>query len=616
MRRQPTAADLVERLVQFEGPPHEFLRYLLAVQCRLSAAEGGAILRISPEGDLQIVAVFPPPEREGTPPVWVAQAGEAAGGVLGGGKTAIVPVHTETDMYGDAPNRHLILLPIRYTGRTGIRGVSAFLVRARDSAVLQASQERLELSSSLLSLYEMQLMLQRRTMDMARLRDALEVVSAVNLHDRFGAASMALCNEFSARWPASRVSLGFLRGRGIRLRAISHTENFSRKMRLVQDIESAMEECLDQDVEVIHPAPAEATFVSRAASRLSEQQGPANVCSFPLRHGGEVRAVLTVEMPREQPFDGEMVESMRLAVDLVTARMVNLHEHDRWFGAKAAHSVRKGAAAFVGPKHTWVKLLAIGITALIVFLIVAKGEYTVKSPFVLQAQQRQHVPAPFDGRLETVDVKLGQHVRKGQLLARLETDEREQSLTEAQAEKSVHEKEYDKHMRDGNTVQAQQALARANQSQAKIRLLEDQIRRAELRSPIDGHVIVGDLEHRIRSPVKTGELLFEVAPVRRLRAEMDVDERDVHELREDQQGELSAVGDPGQRIPFVVTSVSPVAETVEGKNVFKVRVTLKDVPGWMHPGMTGVAHVSIDRRRYAWIWTRRVVNWLRIKLWL
>ena len=129
-------------------------------------------------------------------------------------------------------------------------------------------------------------------------------------------------------------------------------------------------------------------------------------------------------------------------------------------------------------------------------------------------------------------------------------------------------------------------------------------------------MVAGDLEHRINSPLKTGELLFEVAPVRRLRAEMEVDEKDVHDLRENQEGELAAVGNPAHRVPFVVASISPTAETVEGKNVFKVRVTLKDVPDWMHPGMTGVAHVSIDRRRYAWIWTRRVISWVRLKLWL
>ena len=29
----------------------------------------------------------------------------------------------------------------------------------------------------------------------------------------------------------------------------------------------------------------------------------------------------------------------------------------------------------------------------------------------------------------------------------------------------------------------------------------------------------------------------------------------------------------------------------------------------------GVAKVDIEKRRYAWIWTRQLVNWVRMRLW-
>ena len=114
-------------------------------------------------------------------------------------------------------------------------------------------------------------------------------------------------------------------------------------MKLVQDVESAMEECLDQDVEILFPASTEATYVSRAAGRLSERHGPSAICSLPLRHGDDVKAVLTIERPREKEFQPEEIESMRLAADLATARLINLHEQDRWIGGKVAFSIRKGA---------------------------------------------------------------------------------------------------------------------------------------------------------------------------------------------------------------------------------------------------------------------------------
>ena len=84
----------------------------------------------------------------------------------------------------------------------------------------------------------------------------METLSAVNRHRRFGSTAMALCNEAAAQWRCDRASLGMLKGRYVQVKALSHAENFSRKMQVVQDLEAAMEECLDQDGEIIHPARA------------------------------------------------------------------------------------------------------------------------------------------------------------------------------------------------------------------------------------------------------------------------------------------------------------------------------------------------------------------------
>ena len=64
----------------------------------------------------------------------------------------------------------------------------------------------------------------------------------------------------------------------------------------------------------------------------------------------------------------------------------------------------------------------------------------------------------------------------------------------------------------------------------------------------------------------------------------------------------------------------PVAVEEDGRGVFKVRAALAGRLGrdfhWLRPGMEGVAHISMGRRRYAWMWTRPLVKRLRIWLWL
>src|SRR5690606_21911259 len=147
---------------------------------------------------------------------------------------------------------------------------------------------------SLLGQYELRLSLQRRQADLKLATGAMEVVSSVQQHARFRQAAMALTNEIASRWKAMRVSLGFLPtpgARHLKLQATSHAEQFSRKMRLVQDLEAAMEECLDQGIEVMLPCPPEAPIVNRQHQHLSQHQGPCHAISLPLRRLGEVEGV-------------------------------------------------------------------------------------------------------------------------------------------------------------------------------------------------------------------------------------------------------------------------------------------------------------------------------------
>jgi biotin carboxyl carrier protein len=613
---RPTTGDLIDRLVRFDGPPEEFLTGLLALECQIGQAEGGAILPArAPDQPAQVLAVYPAPQPGATAPVWLAQAVELSSQAIASGAPLVRPLHRPDDLYGQPARRHLVLLVLRSGDR--IRGAAAFVLDTSDPAVVAARRERLEVTLSLLSLYEMRLALSRRQSDLERLRRAMETLAAVNDQGRFAGAAMALVNEVSARWQSDRVSLGFLKGRYVHVRALSHTEKFSRKMKLVQDIESAMEECLDQDVEILHPAAPDSTYVSRATAQLSHRHGPTAVLGLPMRHEGQTRAVLLLERAPQAPFTLEEVEALRLTCDLCAARLMALERQDRWFGARAASAVGHGLGWVVGPKHTWVKVLALAILAGALALVFAKGEYRADAPFVLEATTRQVIPAPFDGYLEKVFVEPGSPVEAHQtVLGNLETTDLKLNLAGAQAEREGALTEAAAAMRDSKTAEEKIAQLKARVVEARIELLQRLIRQAAITSPTSGVVISGDLKRQVGSPVQTGQVLFEVAPLQGLYAELSVPEDLIAEVQEGQAGELATASYPDRRIPFRVKRINPVAEVVNQRNVFKVRVELGTTYRWMRPGMEGVAKVDVGRRHYVWIWTRRLVNWVRMTLWI
>jgi len=620
---------LVEQLVDFDGPPEQFLVEMLAAHCRGVGATAAALLRFHEDGGLRVAATYPALDQNQSAPSWLRTAVRAMENGTPEG-AMVHPMHAEEDLYGQDARENLLILPLRRGGK--MRGAAAYHLATHDQRIIAQAREQLAWAVGLLSLYELRLSLQQQTSVRRSLESAQQVLADVNGHRKFQAAAMAFCNELVDRCQGHRVSIGFLRGKYVKVVAMSHTEKFTRKMRFVQDLEAAMEEALDQDLEVIHPSPEGATVVTRATGELSRQHGPSAVLSIPIRYEGEPVAIITLEREAERPWSSPEVTLLRLACELCAARLVELHERDRWIGARMAKATRAGLAVALGPRHTWIKLLALLALGLILFLVFAKGTYRVEAPFVIEAVEQRSIPSPFEGQLAEVHVQPGDEVVAGQtVLAHLRTEDLELKLNEAQAERRRYLREADIAIRQGDQAERQMAEARAEEAQARIQLFEYRLENARIVAPIDGVVVEGAYHEREGAPVDKGAELFRVAPLDSLRATLMVPEDRVLELLTDRSdaspsidakalsGEIATAAAPGQRIPIEVWSVHPKAQVVNQKNVFRVRSHLVPdgpVPGHLRPGMEGLAKVDIGRRRYAWIWTRELVNWVRMKLWL
>jgi multidrug resistance efflux pump/GAF domain-containing protein len=610
-----TVAELLDRLYNSDENQEQFLANILTAQCLLGGADGGAILRMDRESSVQVLALYPQLEKGTTPPDWLTKAVGFGREAISSNRIILKPLDRSEQAEDESLEKYVLMVP-QALADLG-KSVAAFLITTDDKTVLDMRSQRLQLSMGILNSYQKQPAQNKWEQNCIRLQKSLETLSSVNRQKKFTGAAMAFCNEVAAQWQCERVSLGFLKGRYVQLKAMSHTEDFSRKMKVVQDIESAMEESLDQDTEILVPAPKESAYINRAAEKLSNRYGPLAVLSLPLRLDGKVLAVLSLERPIENTFNPDEVEAVRLACELCTARLCNLYEYNRWIGATIAVKSRNLVAAFLGPAHTWIKLTAILFCTAVIFLIFGKGQYRVEAPFVLEATVQQVIPAPFDGYIETINVEVSDEIEADTtILGSLDTAELNLNLATVKAERAGYLKEAAEYMDRGEIAQNQISRAKAEQADARIKLLEYQIGQAKLKSPISGVVVEGDLKREIGAPVNVGDVLFEVCPLELLRAQLLVPEDQIYDIKVGQEGYLATASYPGQRIRFTVERISPIAEVANQRNIFKVRVKLLETYDWMRPGMEGVAKVSIDKRKYAWIWSRKIVNWIRMKLWL
>ncbi len=605
----------MNELQQTEGPFTRVLTRVLARQCRQVRAAGGAMLQPVEEKRLLLLAAFPQSDTQNGLPKWLSPALNTCLEVLSSGKAAIVPESPQQGAGGQTGSR-ILVIPIQK--KNNVRAVAAFLVPEQNPRRLAVIEKRLATTSFLLNHCELQLTLEKHRKAIDRLSLALGVISVCNQSSHFTSTAMALCNELAEKLRCHRVSLGVLEGRYVRVRAMSRTDTFHREMKLTQDIEAAMEECLDQDLEIIRPAAADAVYVSRAAGQLSQRHGPSAVLCVPVRINGGVAAVITLERSSERPFTSlEEIEAVRLACDLCAPRLMDLRENARWFGARMAAAVRKKAGTIFGPQHTGLKLGAVLIFLIAVFLVFARGEYRVGAPFIFEASIQQAVVAPFDSYIKNVHVDPSDAVIADQtLLGELETSDLRLEQAALKAQQQGHRKQRAASMRDGKTAEAQMAEAQIDKLAAEIRLIEGHIKQAALVAPISGRLVSEDLKRRLGAPVEAGDILFEIARIELLRAELYVPEDSIALVNIGQAGELAAVGHPDRKIRFVVERITPLAEVVNQVNSFRVRARLHDRPKWMRPGMEGLARIDVGKKRYVWIWTHRLTDWLRMKLWL
>ena len=288
---------------------------------------------------------------------------------------------------------------------------------------------------------------------------------------------------------------------------------------------------------------------------------------------------------------------------------------DRWLIAKTVEAVERELGRLIGARYVGRKLLIAALAGVVVFFIYAHGDYRLTAKTFVEAAVQRAAVAPFDGFIARAEVRPGDVVREGQLLAAL--DDREVRLERlrrlSQQEQLL--KQHRQALAEGRAAQVEILAAQIEQARAQIALMDNQLRRMEVRAPFDGVIVLGDLSQRLGAPVQRGDVLFEVAPLERYRIVLQVDERDMDEVQADQSGSLVLSALPTLRLPFTVQKLTPVSTPRDGRNVFRVEARLSETPERLRPGMEGVAKVNVDRRRLIWIWTHQITDWLRLKVW-
>ncbi|MDB5335320.1 MAG: efflux transporter, family, subunit [Planctomycetaceae bacterium] len=450
----------------------------------------------------------------------------------------------------------------------------------------------------------------------AVIEDRLQVeamAAVIDLIDRLaGASSMqATCQQLAVALreylECSEVYVGVpsTQDGPVRIVGISDSSQRSDNTQLAELADGVCEEVALRQKPAVWPPKGRDRGGLRIHRRLLEELGATELISVPLIDDrGVLRGVWLLVWREQQP-------SLRrdLFLRIAPAPIASLLEviqraEPHWLARQVSKLIRPGSY------RRWQTVVA--SVALITLLMLIPVPHVVTCECELQPVTRRFVAPQFDGKLERSFVKPGDVVTRDQLLVKLDASELRMEQAALQAEHHRTAKKRDGELVERNFGAASVSRHELDRFTTKLELLEQRIHNLEIRSPIDGLVVTGDLQRAEGMPVTRGQSLLEIAPLDKLAVEIAIPEAEVRHVHEGMRIDISFESGADAPRSENLGRIHPRSEIRYDHHVFIAETELPNEQARLRPGMHGQARIHVGTCFLGWKLFHRV--WERLTL--
>jgi multidrug efflux pump subunit AcrA (membrane-fusion protein) len=425
----------------------------------------------------------------------------------------------------------------------------------------------------------------------------------------FKAALVSLVNDLRTWLQCDTVCIVLARGiADARVAAISNVSTFDRRSALVASFEAAARETMLLDREQAFPngdgGPAAAHL-----GELCRQTASQSAWSWPCHDAaGKIVCICVALLP-----DGLSVHDVRL--ETISQLTGTIGATVRLLGLSHASALGRMLQSATTAMRTLRRGRYFALAGLLIaILMFAPYGYDLPCDCIVEPVTRRFVCAPFDGVLDRTLVRPGDRVKAGDILAIMDGHELNLQLASRKALIDQSRQRHTASLAKRDASAAQLAALELEQAEQEVNLLNHRQKNLEIRSPLDGIVVSGDLHRAEGAPLAVGQKLFEVAPLQPMVVEASVPEHEVAAVAEGQIASLSLDSHPGVRLHGVVLRLHPQAEIRDQKSVFIAEVQLDSDEVGLLPGMSGQAQIEVGSRSVAWILFHRPWYYVRSRL--
>jgi len=449
-----------------------------------------------------------------------------------------------------------------------------------------------------------------------QLNEILSAVALLSQTDNVDQTCLVLCNHLRKQLAADQVAVSLAeRGDSFRLVAVSDVEQIDHAADWTNDLAEACA-CGGRAKELIQfpPKPSEPGVDQEPAHENAALK------KFCLAHQG--KGCVSVPLMRG---DGSACASVLIVTDAKRledpATVEQFARMTQMLGAQVDVMARanQGPSQWLSRKFgqmksaNWFRGALLGLAAMTLVLCLPLP-YRVSCDCTIQPVKRRFLAAPYDGILDHANANLGDVVTAGDVLAHMDGGNLKIELLGLQAELAAARKRRDTALAQGEVAQSQIARSEMKRHQAKIDLLNEQSKNLEIRSPIDGLIVAGDLDKAEGAPLEMGQTVFEVAPLDRMLVEVAVEQAEVGYVRAEMPVDIKINAFPFRSWTGKVKCICPSTEIVNDKAVFIAEVEIDNEEMKLKPGMEGTAKIRADRACLGWSLFHR--PWETVRYWM
>ena len=437
----------------------------------------------------------------------------------------------------------------------------------------------------------------------------VELVAKIESQETSKSAAEELANLLANRLNCSSVAVGLRQNDKMKLTAISGVGKIDQGSVSSREYLQAMVESETRKRAGLFPAiDDENNFLLQAHRQLAAVVQAEAVCSTPLYTStDDCIGAIVFTGDRGMLSSGQFRRFVDTAAPSIVSSMAVVN--------KVKQTTLTRTQTFIKRKFTWnrqrIVLTGIVLFCLLMFLPIT---YRVRCNCMAEPVRRNFAVAPFDGQIVSGLVEAGDFVKQGQVLAEMDgrTIRWELSSVTAEREQSVRTRQIE--LSDRNvpkTILAELEYDRLVSEEAILKYKKDNL---SIKSPIDGFVLSGSLERAEAASVETGQVLFEIGPLKPMRIEVAVPSDEIAQVRVGFPAKIWIDGQEDDPIIGEITKIHPRSETRDAQNVFIAELEFANEDERLRPGMKGSVRLDCEKRSLGWCLFHKPINYVRSRL--